>query len=266
MQFPAHGVVHQARADKLVVRCVWKLPIDLDVRLGAVRPVLVNDLLIDLLVGMLDRPRVHKLRIPKLPLGMEALIKIPVVAPRVAEGQPKAVWCVLSKEPRRHTPNAVVNTAGFVEHQQDAGEVVDPGVGVRVLGRPQPPLDVPIAGADLEVAFHQLRQPLGRQHPRRARLEPMAVERHAQPLGNFRPGDRPKLRLAVGRHHGRTANPRREHPNDQPGHQRRLANTAPRRRGPAERVEVNLAVVGFDMLGHALKRLALPPPRSIEFL
>ena len=128
-----HGVVDSGRPDELVVGRVGELTVHLDVGLGAVGAVLVNDLLIDLLVRMLDRARVHDLGVPKVALGVKAFVEVAAVAPRVAERQPEAVRRVLREEARRDRPDAVVDTAGFVEHQHDPGEVVNARVGVGVL-------------------------------------------------------------------------------------------------------------------------------------
>ena len=182
-----HRLVYRDGPNELVVRCVGKLTVHLDVRLAAVRAVLVDNLLVDLLVGPLDRPGVHDLVAPEVPLGVEALVEVPAVAARIGERQPEPVGRVLGEEPRRHRPDGVVDARRLVEHQHDARHVVHARVRVGVLRRPQPPFDAPVARAHAQVALDQLGKPLGWHQTGGAYLEPMAVEGHAEPLGDLRP-------------------------------------------------------------------------------
>ena len=147
--FPRHRVIHQTAANELVVAGVRERPVHLNVRLVRVRPVLRDDLLVDLFVSTLDRARVYLLAAPKVPLAVEGFVEVPRVAARVAERQPEPVGRVLCEEAACHRPDRVVDAAGFVEHHHDAVVVVDARVGVRILSRPQPTLDAPVPRAFL---------------------------------------------------------------------------------------------------------------------
>ena len=103
------GLVHQLRRDELVVARAWELPVHLDAGLRTVAAVLRNDLLVDRLVRVLDVAGVNVLRMPELPLGMETLEEIALVAPRVAKRHPKAVRRVLCEEALGDVPDWVRN-------------------------------------------------------------------------------------------------------------------------------------------------------------
>ena len=261
-----HGVVDDVDRHELVVAFRRKLAVHFDVGLIAVRAVLVDDLLIQVLVGAFDVAGVDVAGAPERPLGVERLVEIAGVAARVREGKVEAVGRVLGKEALRDRPDRVGDTAGFVEDQHDAVEVMHTGVRVRVFLRPQPAFDRPVARALLHVAFDDLGQPLGRHDARRGDFEPMAVDGHGQPLGDLGPCDRPQLRFGVSRHDGRRSDAGREHPVRQPTDQRRLADTAPGSHSLAQRVKVDLAVVVVDVVAYARQDVALPFARAGEML
>ena len=133
-------------------------------------------MLVDGFIRIFNLAGVDVLRLPEFSFRVEALIEIPLVASWVAEGEPEAVRCVLRKEARRHRPDGVWDTACFVEYDHHTVEVVHARVRVGVLLRPQPAFDRPVPRAFLQVSLDDLRQPLGRHHPRRGHLEPMTVE------------------------------------------------------------------------------------------
>ena len=153
--WPLHGVIDQSAADKLVVTFAGEVAVHLDGGLVAVRPVLVDNALVEVLVRPLDIAGVNDACGPERPLAVKRLVEIPRVAARVGESQMEPIWCVFSKETIRYGPDAVGDTAGFVEDQHDAVEVVDTCVGVGVLFGPQPAFDRPVARAFLEVALNQ---------------------------------------------------------------------------------------------------------------
>ena len=128
-------------ADELVIAFAGELTINFNIGLVAVGPILVDDALIDVLVGSLDRAGVDVARLPERPLGVERLVKIACVATRVGEGQMEAMRRILCEETITDRPDAVRNTGRFVEYETHPVEVVDPCVSVRVLFRPQPPFN-----------------------------------------------------------------------------------------------------------------------------
>ena len=188
------------RANELVLARRREFPIHLDARLRAVLAVLSNDLLVDLLVGVLDLTRVDVLRRPEVAFAVEALKEVALVAPRIAKRRPEPMRRVFGKEPLRNVPDRVRYARRLVKHQKHPVRVVQAGVSVRVLFRPQAPLNRPVPRAFLQITLDQLRDPLGRGHLGCADLEPMTVDCHRQPLGDLGPGDRPELRLTISRH------------------------------------------------------------------
>ena len=168
-----HGVVDEMDRDELVISSRGKLTVDLNMRLNAVRPVFLDDLLIDRLVCSFDRAGIHGLVAPEVPLGVERLVEVARVAAGVGERHPEAVGRVLGEEARSHLPDGVRDTASLIEHQQHTIKVVNARVGVRVLFRPQPPLDAPVARALLQVALDQLGQPFGGHDTGGRDLEPV---------------------------------------------------------------------------------------------
>ena len=175
---PPHRLVHDVRPNELVVPRAWEHPVDLDVRLARVRPVLLDNPLVDLLVRTLYRACVHHLSFPKRPLGVERFVEVPRVAARVGERQPEPVGRVLRKESTCHRPDRIGDTTGLVKHHQHAVVVMHTRVGVRILFRPQPPFDAPVPGALLQVPLDQFGQPLGGHQPGGRDFKPVAVNRH----------------------------------------------------------------------------------------
>ena len=94
----------------------------------------------------------------------------------------------------------------------------------------------------------------------------MALYRHTQPLGDLRPRYAAELGLTVSRHDGRRPDPRGQHPDCQPRHQRGLTNTATRTDRQPHRVKVNLTVVCFDVVAQLDQNVALPFTRAFEVL
>ena len=226
-RWPRHGVLHQRRADELVIGGAGELPVDLDVGLVAVGAVFVNDLLVRLLVGALDRARIDDFGLPELPFGVKRFKKVPRRASGVGKRQPKPMRRILSKKSGADGPNCVVDAAGFVKHKQNAVEIMRSGVGVGVLGAPELRLRRPKPRIAVQIALDGLGEPFRRRHPSGAGLEPVGVDGHAEPFGQFRPRFGAELVLGVSRDDGCTANPRRDHPVDDPRHQRALADAAP---------------------------------------
>ena len=102
---PLHRIIDDIGCDKLIIPRIWELTVHLNVRLGRVRPVFVNNLLINSLIRPLDLPCIDYFCLPKLPFGVKTLVKIAGIAPWVAKRHPKAVWCVFREETRRHSPD-----------------------------------------------------------------------------------------------------------------------------------------------------------------
>ena len=139
-----------------------------------------------------------------------------MVAPRVAEGAPEPVRRVFCKEALCHVPDRVRNAGRLVKDQTDPVYVVQTGVGVWVLFRPQAAFYRPEPRALFQIPLNDFCQPLGGRHAGGADLEPVVVDQQRQPLSDFRPGDTAELRLAVGRHDGGGPNAGRQHPQHDP--------------------------------------------------
>ena len=99
---PLHGVIDDVAGDELVVTFTGEGAVHFDVGLVAVWPVLVDDALVEVLVRPLDLARVDVARAPEVALGVERLVEVPRVAPRVGERQMEAVRRVLREEAVRH--------------------------------------------------------------------------------------------------------------------------------------------------------------------
>ena len=207
MWFALDCVVDHVGRNELIFTRAWKLTIHFHTGLVGVGAILLDDLLIDLFVGVLDRAGVYLLRIPKVPFGVEALKEIPLIAPRVGEREPIPIQYVFRKEARAHRPNGVGDTAGFIKDEHHAVVVMHPRIAVRVFLRPQFTLRRPIARPLLQVALDQFAHPFGRHQLGRADLPPMVVDRHRRPLGQFAPCHRPQLRFGVGGHNDRRTDP-----------------------------------------------------------
>ena len=138
---PLHGVIDQLHANELVIAFAGELTVDLDIGLVAVGPILVDDALVDVFVGSLDRAGVNVARLPERSLGVERLVEIACVATRVGKRQMEAMRRILREEAVTDRPDAVWNTGRFVEYKAHPVEVVHPCVRVRVLFRPQSPFD-----------------------------------------------------------------------------------------------------------------------------
>ena len=196
-----HGVVDQVWRDELILTRLWKVPIDFHTRLIGVLTILIDDLLIDGLVGTFDRAGIDLFGLPEFALtALHGLVEIPGVAPTIGERKPVSVRDVFSKEARCNGPDGVRYPTGFVENHHHAVHVVRSGVGVRVLLAPQLALSSPVPGAFLQVAFDQFSQPVCRIQTRSRRLPPVRVDRHRDPLGQLTPSHFAQLTLAVGRH------------------------------------------------------------------
>ena len=187
----------------------------------------MDKLLIDCLVRSFDRSCIDDLVPPEVALGVERLEEVPVVAAGVGKRQPVAVQHVFRKEARAHRPDWIWDTTCFVKDQHHAVVVMHPGVAVRVLFRPQLAFGGPVARSLLQVALDQLTYPFGGHQLGCADFPPMPVDDHRRPFGQLAPRHRAQLRFGVSRHNDGRANLRGQHPQHQPAHQCRLADTAP---------------------------------------
>ena len=91
--------------------------------------------------------------------------------------------------------------------------------------------------------------------------EPVLVDRERVPLGELGPGLGAELALGVGGDDAARVGQRRQRPQDQPGHQRRLADAVARGDGQAHGF-VGRGVALPEALAQLLQHLALPGFRS----
>ena len=230
-QFPVPGAVGHVHADELLIRLHREAAVDLDEGLVGIRPVLVDDLLVDLRVQPLHRPRVDLLRLPIRPVLVERLEKRAGVAPGVAENEPVPMRADVREEALGHVPDHLGDAGRLVEQDHHAPGIVRSGERVRVILAPKLGLGIVILRVDPELLHQELREPVIRTHQGRRDLEPVGVQTHGHPLAELGPGAALELLLRVGGHDARPAEPGAHEPVDQPPHERALARATAGRHG-----------------------------------